>query len=377
MRFVFGLVGLGMLLGFGFIWVDLLRDLQAYPAAPTPMTVREAVSLEEPPRGSWVELTDVRFPCSMDEQRPGKSSYRLGFGETEADRIIVSESRPCSDTPVRVRGKLATASPGRIVDLEFRGYPWDQWPRAWQSTLWTSSGPEDARLGAWFLPPFALLGLLVMLFFWRPEPPRFTPLEQLTEGLTFDVDPGPVVPETGVKLAREWYGKLVTGGFVFTIIWLFGALTIFSVQMADSWALRVPLLVFFGGLTGFMCFAAYKMLRGWRAESELESLREWAVTPVIGFHDKGYGNWTMQWVHPVSGQTQELTYGAHEPRPLTFEGFCLVVWRGDWPIVVRERFVPFGMTPAEQRAAARRFIQHVRRKSLVAELVEDGPATLH
>src|SRR4051794_21365159 len=125
MRTFFGLVGLGMFLGFGALFVSNWQDLHAFPAAPTPTSVHDAVVREEPGPGAWIELTDVRFPCAQEEQTVGSSRYRLGFGSTEDDRIIVSGSRPCSDAPVKVVGVLATASPGRIVDLEFPSYDFD------------------------------------------------------------------------------------------------------------------------------------------------------------------------------------------------------------------------------------------------------------
>ena len=82
MRTFFGLVGLGMFLGFGAIFVTSWQETRAFPDKPVKMTVHQAVLREEPGAGAWVELTDVRFPCDQPEQRPSSVAYRLGFGET-------------------------------------------------------------------------------------------------------------------------------------------------------------------------------------------------------------------------------------------------------------------------------------------------------
>lgn len=46
MRTFFGLVGLGMFLGFGAIFVSNCQDVRAYPEQPVPTTVHEAVQRE-------------------------------------------------------------------------------------------------------------------------------------------------------------------------------------------------------------------------------------------------------------------------------------------------------------------------------------------
>jgi hypothetical protein len=213
MRALFGLVGLGMFLGFGAIFVSSWQELRAFPAKPTPMTVREAVSREVPGPGAWIELTDVRFPCSQSEQSAGDSHYRLGFGATAEDLIIVSGPRPCSDAATTVVGVLDVATPGRIVGLAFPGYDFASWPRAWQSTLQTANGPDDSRDSLILMPPFALMGLVLLAFYWKPQRPKATSLESLAS----TVDPTPwseeerVLPSRPLLLARtSLYDRLLT-----------------------------------------------------------------------------------------------------------------------------------------------------------------------
>ena len=170
MRSLAGLVGLLMFLGFGWLFVDSWNEWRAYPAVPTPMTVREAMELDTPGPGAWVTLTNARLPCSEAEQRPSSAvGYRLAFGETREERVIIGDAPPCSDTALTITGVLKTAELGRIVDLEFPGAPFTSWPKRYQSTLWTASGPDDTKLGLFMMPPFALMGLVVLAFYWRPS----------------------------------------------------------------------------------------------------------------------------------------------------------------------------------------------------------------
>jgi hypothetical protein len=119
-----------------------------------------------------VTLTNARLPCSEAEQRPSSAvGYRLAFGETREERVIIGDAPPCSDTALTIPGVLKTAELGRIVDLEFPGAPFTSWPKRYQSTLWTASGPDDTKLGLFMMPPFALMGLVVLAFYWRPETP--------------------------------------------------------------------------------------------------------------------------------------------------------------------------------------------------------------
>jgi len=74
---IVGLVGLGMTLGFGALFVGALLDLRAFPSAPRPVTVATAAAMSDPVRGTWLRLLDARFECRFPpRERPSPSTRR-------------------------------------------------------------------------------------------------------------------------------------------------------------------------------------------------------------------------------------------------------------------------------------------------------------
>jgi hypothetical protein len=366
MRGFFGLVGLGMFLGFGALFVSSWRELRAFPEVPTPMTVRDAVLREDPGDGAWVELVDVRFPCDQEEQRPGSTSYRLGFGETDDDRIIVSGTRPCSDSPVRVSGVLATARPGRIVDLEFPGYDFEHWPRAWQSALWTDNGPEDSRIGIVLMPPFALMGLIVLAFFWKPEPTRSAKLENLSQeqGGAPWREGERVLPARSLQLANgSLYDRVLSFSALIIIGWMMGVLAWFSVTSMGG-VFGVIAGLFFGVLGGGVIYAALKAAWSWRQSAAPDGPRVEALARLEYERSMDVGNITIGFKHPQTGELFERVIGLQEARPLVVNGYLFLVWSADPKsvFVIGEDFSPFELTPAEQRESLRRLIRWVSRQ---------------
>jgi hypothetical protein len=363
MRTFFGLVGLGMFLGFGAIFVSSWRELHAFPAAPRPTTVREAVMREEAAPGDWLELTDVRFPCTQSEQVASSSHYRLGFGASEDDRIIVSGTRPCSDTPVSVVGVLDTASPGRIVGLEFPGYDFEHWPRKWQSALWTANGPDDARDSLILMPPFALLGLVVLAFFWKSPPPAVASLESIAS----TVEPTPwregerVLPARPLELARTaLYDRVLSFIALLIMGWLLLVLAWFSLSSMGG-VFGVIAALFFGVLGGGLVALAMKLPRTWKRSTPPPGERHEALVPLIAQRALDVGNVALVFDHPVTGERTERIVGLQESRPLLVDGQLLVVW-GDDPravMILAQDFTPFELTPAEQREALRNVMRWV------------------
>ncbi len=170
------LTGAGLFLGFGWLFVDSLLDLRAFPVIPREVGVAEATAKADPGRGAWVKLTDLRLPCDIEPSIPasGSYTYRLGTGPSGSERIVVSADGPlpCSDDPAPLVGTLSSTRPGRVVGVEFEGHEWKSWPTPYQITLWTHGGPDDAKIGLWLGPIFALLGLFITLYYARAAAER-------------------------------------------------------------------------------------------------------------------------------------------------------------------------------------------------------------
>ena len=360
-----------MFLGFGAIFVRSWQELREFPATPTRMTVREAAGLEEPARGAWIALTDVRFPCAQAEQQPTGTHYRLGFGASEDERIIVSGLRPCSDTPVSVVGVLRTASPGRIADLEFPGYDFAHWPSTWQSTLWTESGPDDARDTLILMPPFAFLGLVVLAFFWKPQPAPGPRLANLAS--TADATPWregeKVLPERPLQLARSsLYDRLLTFLGLLVMGWLLLVLGWLSFSSVGGWLGGLG-LVMFGGLGAALVLLALRVPAFWKRNTPLSGPRSEGLAPLLAHrpllaNGVDVGNLVVQFTHPRTGEAIERVIGAQASRPLVVDDHLFVVW-GDQPnalMIIAEDFTPFELTPAEQRASLRQLIRWVATK---------------
>lgn len=352
-----GIVGLLMFLGFGALFVDSWRDFRAYPATPTRMTVAEAMAVETPAPGAWVELTNVRLPCADAEQRPSSAvGYRLGFGETSDERVIVGDTPPCSDAPTSVIGVLRVDEPGRIVDLEFPGYPWASWPRRWQTSVWTASGPDDTVLGLGLMPPFALMGLVVLAFYWRPDAPPAPSASVIDDEPISPWDSSRrVLPARELRLqGTALYDRALSLFAVVVIAWVLFALAWVSVRLSGGlfgW-LGAAL---FGGLGLLMVVALVRMapqakrdpllLGPARHEKLIRVLEQRAAT----------GNLVLKLEHPVTGEPIEQTFAMNAESPLVAGGCVLAVW-GDAKapfVVLREGGAPFELTRAEQVAAAR------------------------
>ncbi len=367
MRAFFGLVGIGMFLGFGAAFVHSWRELHAMPTSPRLLTVHEAVQIEEPGPGAWTELTDVRFPCDQPEQWAGNGRYRLGFGATEDDRIIVSNV-PCSDVPVRVRGKLATASPGRIFELAFPGYDFDHWPRAWQSTLWTETRQDDSNEELFFIPPFALMGLLVAAFFLKPLPRPAATLQSIAgtvEAAPWRADEK-VLPARPLALATaSLFDRLLSFVTLLVMGWILLALGWFSAGSTGGW-LGTLGLIFFGGGGAFLIVLALKAALGWRRNApskgpHTEALARLLEERPLLAEGVDVGNVVLRFTHPLTGAPIERVVGGQEGRPLLVDGYLFVVW-GEEPdalMLVAEDFAPFALTPTEQRESLRRLVRWV------------------
>jgi hypothetical protein len=171
LRWLYIALGAATLVGFSWAFIYFLRAYLAYPEAPRPLTVKEAIAKEDPGRGAWVKLTDLRLPCSIAAVTPerGRNSYRIGTGASGSERIVVVSKHPlpCSDEPTLQIGVLGSSAPGRIVGVDFPGIPWEAWPSSYQITLWTSDGPDNARIGLWLCPLLALTGLAIVVFYLR------------------------------------------------------------------------------------------------------------------------------------------------------------------------------------------------------------------
>lgn len=358
MRSVAGLVGLLLFLGFGWLFVDSWNEWRAYPPSPTPMTVAAAMELEAPGPGAWVTLTNARLPCSDAEQRPSSAvGYRLAFGDTTDERVIIGDAPPCSDAPVAITGVLKTAEPGRIVDLAFAGYPFTTWPKRYQSTLWTASGPEDTKLGLFMMPPFALLGLVVLAFYWRPEtpPPPLAALE-LDGPVDAWTSSMRVLPERRLSFASGalWDRVLALGGLT-VIIWLLGTLAWVSVTLMAgvigwlgamiSSALAVLLLV------GLVRSQLAQRTDG----ALLAPSRHEALVRVVGERNVA-GSLALLVEHPVSGVPTERVIAMNAEPALIVNQHCLAVWGSnpDSFELARMGFAPFELTKAEQVQAMRR-----------------------
>src|SRR4051812_875191 len=71
-------IGLGMTLGGGWLLVEGIRDLRAFPDKPRPITVAEAAAMAHPPRGTWVTLSDAIVDCVHPPHKTsGDSTYAM------------------------------------------------------------------------------------------------------------------------------------------------------------------------------------------------------------------------------------------------------------------------------------------------------------
>jgi hypothetical protein len=290
--------------------------------------------------------------------------YRLGFGATEDDRVIVSAPAiPCSDAPTSWVGVLDVASPGRIVGLEFPGYSFEKWPRPWQTALWTSSGPENSSGLIVLMLPFALLGLILAAVYWKPEEPvhevGVEPVPS-AEGLLPWRSEERVLPPGKLELASSsFYDRVV----------MVAALLDFSaIMFALAWAC-VPEqgwlgwigVVLFGGLGALLLFGLARIVRNWIRERAPGAERHEALVPLLELNAAlangvDVGNREYAFPHPVTGERTKVVVGFQEPPPLVVNGKLFVVHGGaGTPVtLVRAGFAPYALSKDERREALTR-----------------------
>lgn len=164
------LVGLGLLLGFGWLGVDSALDLHAFPERPGRWTVQELADLRRVPRGLWVTLTGP-YEVEAAPIRPnaGGPYYMLLRDPVTSAVLVVAgdaldSQRPFTGVPA-IRGASQAASQYRGLPhgLEFPGFAWSSIPSGRVVILWTHAGPDDARTGVLLCPALALIGLFVGL----------------------------------------------------------------------------------------------------------------------------------------------------------------------------------------------------------------------
>jgi hypothetical protein len=164
----FLLVGAGLTLLFGWVLVDAVLDARAFPNAPREMTVAEAASLAEVPRGAWVRLVDARLDCGHAPQKASSGNvFGLMTDATGELRLLVGPVPPlekqCEEgLGAPFVGVLRSSTPGRIVGLDFPGIDWNAWPTRHLNVLRPQlSAPQDySALWVWPLLMLPALGCL-------------------------------------------------------------------------------------------------------------------------------------------------------------------------------------------------------------------------
>ncbi len=162
-------VGALMMLGFGALVTSALLDALAFPDAPLPTRVAEAVNRGEPPRGTWVELTDARLDCAFPPAHGSSGSlvYAVLRGPG-GERILMSSEDlapgACDDAVVPRVGELVALD--RQLD---RGLEWARlrdrvlWPSEPVLHLVTTSGPGNAWGLVAMFTPLVLVGLALVV----------------------------------------------------------------------------------------------------------------------------------------------------------------------------------------------------------------------
>jgi hypothetical protein len=364
MRAFLGFVGLAMFLGLSAVWVATFRELEVLSAPPVSLTVGEANARPEL-EGKWVELRDVRLPCSHDVQHASTSPYRLGFGATEAERVIIRGDVPCSDSPGPLRGMLEVAKPGAIPDLSFPGYDFAQWPSPNQLSF-SPTGPEEARQGLWTMPPFACFGLLILAFYWRPKPPPTTTLAnlELAPGDVGWSEDERVLPPGPLRfVASSIVDRVLTLLGITNIAWIFFTLAGISYVDATGWAGWAGVF-FFGALGALMVAGGARLVGNWRSHAQFDAVRHEGLAKLISeepmlANGVDVGNRLVRLVHPHDGVEVSRVRTENEPPMLCIDGHLFLAWAGDPKafIVVAEGFFPFELSPTEQRAALRRLVR--------------------
>ncbi len=361
MRTFFGFVGLAMFLGFGALGVDQVLDLRAYPAEPRPLTVAEAAALEEPGRGAWVRLTDVRFPCAQAAQR-GSDVYRLGFGATERERVIASAvTLPCSDAPTTLVGVLrAVPAGGGLTGLAFPGYPFERWPRRWQTELQAGGGPKESWGFVVMLAPFTLIGLIIAAAYWKPQHAvHVAGVEPVpsAEGLAPWRSEERVLPQRPLELASSsLYDRVLTVAALLDFAAILGWLA-WACVPKNGWLGWVGVAVF-GALAALLLAGLVRIGWSWVRERAPGAERFEALVPLLEHtvalaNGVDVGNREYVYADPVTGARASATVGFQEAPPLVVNGRLFVVHGGArTPVVlVRAGFAPFALSKDERREA--------------------------
>lgn len=223
--------------------------------------------------------------------------------------------------------------------------------------------PLAPRDGLFIAPPFALMGLFILGFYWQPQAAPRTRLEDLEAGEgepAWSPDervlpPGPV-RFTAVSVYYRVLSVLGLGSMVwimFLLTWLAPA------QFGGAWGWLAA--TFFGALGLLLLLGGVKLVAGWRSHAALDATRTEAWAKVISqapllANGVDVGNRKLVFLHPLSGKPMERVLPQSEAAPLVARGHLFVVWATDPAalIVVGEGLEPFELPPPEQRAALRR-----------------------
>jgi hypothetical protein len=259
------LVGLAMLLTFGWIGVDSILDLNAFPAAPTETTLPQLAALRDAPRGTWVRLAgDFELeagPVAPDSRGPryllvrkGESRLVVAYEPKDFPRALTE--RVWTGVPEVHRTNSKGSSYRRLPhDLAFAGVDWANWADPRVVILWTHAGPVDSRIGRVLGPVLALVAALVVWY----------ALSQLRPGRqTMDVVwPGAALP-TSVRVSGFAGEKAKQYSFILfclAVLWLVGFAAVDLTK--DELDLRVLFALGFGGV--LLLLAGALWLRARRA----------------------------------------------------------------------------------------------------------------
>jgi hypothetical protein len=361
-----------MFLGFGWLTVEAVLELVAYPPAPRAITAAEAARLAHPGRGAWVAFTDLRLPCAWAPVSPPTSPYvyYLGTGPGGGERIVVAHDYAkgdlrCSQQPAPLVGVLSAGKPGRIVDLDFAAAPWATWPTPYQITLWTGRGPSDARGGIIFMPPMTLLGLFVAIGYFRTGSSGRRPSER--PGPAVAVVGGTILPARPLSLSAAhargaWFGigfLVVAGAMMVTLP--IGMLVANDGDVPSGLARAIGrwLLLGFPFVIGlFLFFLAFALWRSRRRDARLTGELREHVVPLLAVEevlakDVDVGNRRYVYRHPTTAETRHYVAGPPD-RPLVVAGHILVVHAvvdERHLVIVCEGFEPFVLTDDERARA--------------------------
>jgi hypothetical protein len=147
-------------LAFGALGFHSWRQLRAYPSAPLPITLVEAVQTDQ---DRWVTITGARPDCvnALSEGSDGLTVPLIGADDPGAILIVNFPSgEECSDQARQVTGVLGPMNTRRRASLARAGFRLPDSTRVLY--LCTSCGPGNDRLGV--ILGSVLAGISVCLF---------------------------------------------------------------------------------------------------------------------------------------------------------------------------------------------------------------------